>query len=368
MSTIFLDEAALYDFVVTQGHGIKGLSDLGLTEVPQKCVKPPHQRIEHPNPTPSQYENKPIDLSRLNGSNYDQQVADQIVHAAENLGFFQVINHGVSVELLEAIKIVAHKFFQQKPERKVAYARGVSTSPFVKYVTSYNPEKETSWDWRDCLSLVHTSDAEALEYWPAECKEIALEYLNKSFKMIRTLLEVLLGKLGVILDDEKFEDYTGIRLVNLNYYPPCPNPELTNGACPHSDMGILTVLLQDGVGGLSVKAGKDIGSLKKGDWIDIPPMDGALVINVGDVLQILSNGRYVSAEHRVRTTDHARVSVPIFTSPRPSVKIGPLSQTINGDGKVYYKEVLLEEYMDNFINTVHVGKESLDFVEIKNHP
>ncbi|KAL9663783.1 hypothetical protein QQ045_019174 [Rhodiola kirilowii] len=170
MSTIFQDEATLYDFVVTQGHGVKGLFDLGLTEVPQKCVKPPHQRIEHLNTTPSQYDHKPIDLSRLNGSNYDQQVADQIVHAAETLGFFQVINHGVPVELLEAIKIVAHEFFQQKPERKVAYAKRVSTSPFAKYVTSYNAEKETSWDWRDCLSLVHKSDAEALEHWPAECK------------------------------------------------------------------------------------------------------------------------------------------------------------------------------------------------------
>lgn len=79
----------------------------------------------------------------------------------------------------------------------------------------------------------------------------------------------------------------GTQAVNMNFYPPCPNPELTVGVARHSDMGILTVLLQDEIKGLYVKAEEeDIPAGKKEEWIEIPPIHGALVINVGDSLQV----------------------------------------------------------------------------------
>ncbi|XWS10260.1 hypothetical protein CRYUN_Cryun39dG0060200 [Craigia yunnanensis] len=92
-------------------------------------------------------------------------------------------------------------------------------------------------------------------------------------------------------------------MVNMNFYPICPNPELTVGVRRHSDMGTLTILLQDGIGGFYVKVPEDVDMKKKGEWVEIPPVPGALVINIGDMFQILSNGRYKSAEHRIRTTN-----------------------------------------------------------------
>ncbi|PNX62330.1 feruloyl CoA ortho-hydroxylase 1-like protein, partial [Trifolium pratense] len=71
-------------------------------------------------------------------------------------------------------------------------------------------------------------------------------------------------------------------MVNMNYYPACPNPDLTVGVGRHSDAGTITVLLQDGIGGLYVKEEKDDG---KEEWLEIPPIPGALVINVGDALE-----------------------------------------------------------------------------------
>lgn len=99
------------------------------------------------------------------------------------------------------------------------------------------------------------------------------------------MLEILIGKLGVEVDESKIEDIFGLKMVNMNYYPACPNPELTVGVGRHSDMGTLTVLLQDGIGGLYVKTEED-NAHGNGEWLQILPIHGALVINVGDALQV----------------------------------------------------------------------------------
>lgn len=104
--------------------------------------------------------------------------------------------------------------------------------------------------------------------------------------MVKRLLEVLLANLGVKLDDSRLDSLIGTKMVNMNFYPTCPNPELTIGVGRHSDMGILTVLLQDGIGGLYVKVEEDKKTGTKEEWITIPPIPGALVINVGDSLQV----------------------------------------------------------------------------------
>ncbi|KAJ4705830.1 feruloyl CoA ortho-hydroxylase 1-like [Melia azedarach] len=95
--------------------------------------------------------------------------------ASETLGFFQVVNLGVPVELLESLKDAAHIFFSQPPEKKAVYRKGVSPSPLVKYGTSFVPEKEKALEWKDYISMVYSNDAEALEQWPKECREVALD-------------------------------------------------------------------------------------------------------------------------------------------------------------------------------------------------
>lgn len=109
-------------------------------------------------------------------------------------------------------------------------------------------------------------------------------------KMVRRILEILFQNLGVEVESSKMESLIGFKMVNMNFYPKCPNPDLTVGVGRHSDMGTLTILLQDGIGGLHVKLeqeeeSKSAGN-KKQEWIEIPPVDGALVVNVGDALQV----------------------------------------------------------------------------------
>ena len=94
--------------------------------------------------------------------------------------------------------------------------------------------------------------------------------------------------LGVKPDNSKIDALIGSKMVNMNFYPTCPDPELTVGVGRHSDLGALTVLLQDGIGGLYVKVEDDIENVgKKGEWMEIPPIEGAIVINVGDALQVI---------------------------------------------------------------------------------
>ncbi|AES66396.2 leucoanthocyanidin dioxygenase-like protein [Medicago truncatula] len=275
MAPVFNSSKSMYNFVVREGNGIKGLVDSGLSEVPKIYIQPINKRINKLDTKPCDM--PPIDLSKLNGIEHEK-VVDEIVRAAETLGFFQVVNHSVPLELLESLKDSAHTFFNI-------------------YGTSFAPEKENVLEWKDNIVMEYGSDEDALQYWPNVCKEVALEYFKLSSKIVRDILEILIGKLEVKVDDSKIESLIGLKTVNMNYYPACPNPDLTVGAGQHTDTGSITVLLQDGVGGLHVKV-EDDNDVGQGEWLEIPPIPGALVINVGDALQILSNGKYKNCEHR----------------------------------------------------------------------
>ncbi|XP_058098515.1 scopoletin 8-hydroxylase-like [Magnolia sinica] len=352
-----LDEAHLFEFVVKDGNGVKGLADSGLSSVPQRYVQPPQERIDRNDVIDgSPYLGKPIDLSGLYGEKKDETI-DALCGAAQRLGFFQVVNHGVGPEVLARAKQAAHAFFDQAPERKAIYLKGVSPCRRVVYGTSFSPEKEESLEWKDYLSMVYVNDDEAMQFWPQECRDAALEYLKAANKMSHEILSTLLKGLGVDIDKSALNGCMESKVVNMNYYPPCPSPELTIGVGRHSDLAALTVLLQDDIGGLFVK-------VENKGWIEIPPVEGALVINVGDTLEILSNGRYKSAEHRVMASStKPRVSVPLFVTPRPHTMIGPLPGLPEKDGKALYRQVAYGECIANYFGAGHQGKKTLDFAK-----
>jgi feruloyl-CoA ortho-hydroxylase len=156
-------DISLHNFIVKEGNGIKGLVDSCLLEVPKMYIQPIHERI-------NKKESKtcdmpPIDLSKLNGKEHEK-VVNEIVSAAETLGFFQVVNHCVPLELLESLKDSAHTFFNMPAEKKVAYRQNSK----MKYGTSFAPEKENVLEWKDYIIMEYSSDEDALKYWPNVCK------------------------------------------------------------------------------------------------------------------------------------------------------------------------------------------------------
>ncbi|KAL3530107.1 hypothetical protein ACH5RR_009429 [Cinchona calisaya] len=342
-------------FAVNEGYGVKGLADLGIETLPTQYIQPSEEQITAS--TIVDDDSIPVvDISNWD----DPKVADSICNAAEKWGFFQIVNHGIPVEVLETVKEATRRFFALPAGEKNKHSKENSPTNNVRYGTSFTPKAEKALEWKDFLSLFYVSDDEAAALWPSACRNEVLDFMKKSESVSRRLLEALMKRLNVKeIDETKESLLMGSKRINLNYYPKCPEPELTVGVGRHSDVSTLTFLLQDDIGGLYVK------KLDSDAWVHVPPIDGAIVINVGDALQIFSNGRYKSIEHRVIASGiKNRVSVPIFINPRPSDIIGPLPEVLESGEKPIYKQVLYSDYVKHFFRKAHDGKETVDFAKI----
>ncbi|MED6223339.1 hypothetical protein PIB30_073031 [Stylosanthes scabra] len=261
---------------------------------------------------------------------------------------------------MENVKDATYRFFELAAEEKVKYSKENSATKHVRYGSSFSLDAEKASEWKDYLSLFYVSEDEALATWPHACRDEAFEYMKKTKALAKQVLNVLTKKLNVNeIDKTKETLLMGSIKMNFNYYPICPSPDLTVGVGRHSDFSTLTILLQDKTGGLYIRPDNRHG------WIHVSPIHGALMINIGDALQIMSNGRYKSIEHRV--TAHGsknRISVPVFVNPRLSDVIGPLPQILASGEKAKYKNVLYSDYVKHFYWKPHDGKLTLQYAKI----
>ncbi|XP_021749527.1 feruloyl CoA ortho-hydroxylase 2-like [Chenopodium quinoa] len=346
----------LTTFLIKSGRGVKGLSEMELKDLPKEYLQPQSER-------PSNMKiMEEASIPIIDVSNWDDQaVLKSLCDAAQKWGFFQIINHGVPLEVLENVKRATLALFAMAPEDKRNYFKENSPSNHVRLSTSFIPEVENALEWKDYLSLFYVSDDEAFALWPTICRDQLLDYMNKCQVVIKSLLQVLLKGLNIQeINEENWSLLSGSKRINLNFYPKCPKPELTVGVGRHSDVSTFTILLQDDIGGLYVRA-PDGES-----WVHVPPIPGALVINIGDALQIMSNGKYKSIEHRVIANGSKdRISIPLFVNPKPSKMIGPLKEVlVESDEEPKYKEVLYSDYTLYFYRKAHDGKGTLEFVKI----
>lgn len=145
--------------------------------------------------------------------------------------------------------------------------------------------------------------------------------------------------------------------LRMNYYPPCPRPDLAIGLTPHSDASGLTLLIQFGANdGLQV--------LKDQKWMSpIWPQD-MLLVNIGDLMEIMSNGRFTSSWHRaITSTNCERFSVAVFYNPPPDTEIEPLQDENSSDGM--YKKVNVREYVEHYYKvSPTVSKEAIMYAKV----
>nr|GLL38847.1 protein DOWNY MILDEW RESISTANCE 6 [Ipomoea trifida] len=271
-------------------------------------------------------------------------IVRQIGDACRHYGFFQVINHGVPKKVIDDMLKVAHEFFNLSVEEKMKLYSD-DPSKTMRLSTSFNVKKETVHNWRDYLRLHCYPLEKYAPEWPSNppaLRDIVKIYVTEVRQVGFKIEEAISESLG--LDPQCFKNVLGEQGQHMavNFYPPCPEPELTYGLPAHTDPNALTILLQDlQVAGLQV--------LKDGKWLAVKPRPDAFVINIGDQLQALSNGKYKSVWHRaIVNTDKPRMSVASFLCPGEDAVISA-PKPLLGDGMpAVYRDFTYSEYYSKF--------------------
>ncbi|KZV46815.1 1-aminocyclopropane-1-carboxylate oxidase 5-like [Dorcoceras hygrometricum] len=304
-----------------------------------------------------------IDFSKLSGDERSKTLA-QIAICCEEWGFFQLINHGISEDLLERVKKVASECY--KFERQPGFENSKPVNLLKELVEKKSEESLVeSIDWEDVFLLTEENHDE----WPSKTpgfKETMREYRAELKKLAIKVMEVMDENLGLPKGyinkafsggGEKEEEDSAFFGTKVSHYPPCPRPDKVNGLRAHTDAGGVILLFQDDeVSGLQI--------LKDGVWIDVQPIKNAIVINTGDQIEVLSNGKYKSVWHRVLALPEGnRRSIASFYNPsfkaiiEPAKELVPEEKKIQVENLVKYPKFVFGDYMSVYAEQKFLPKE-----------
>lgn len=320
-----------------------------------------------------------IDISQALAGRSDARrtVAAAIEKAATTSGFFVITGHGVAAELIERMEQVSLEFFALPTEVKSRYAttpgdptiRGWYGTP--SYVSG-SENLDTAPDLCELFTACRLGEpgvaTEASlgedfdvwsrpNQWPDELPAFRSTWLEY-YAVLERLAEQIMQffALALDLDEQFFDDRIDDHITNLvvNHYPPVEGEPLPGQwrKGPHSDWGTLTILSQDGTGGL------EVFDRENDEWMRVPVVAGSFIVNIGDLMEVWTNDRWRSAKHRVpvpssdvRST--ARVSIPFFHQPNWSVEVACLDSCRDDGEEPRHQPVTSGAYLLHKIQTAY---------------
>ncbi|XP_054815804.1 oxoglutarate-dependent flavonoid 7-O-demethylase 1-like [Prosopis cineraria] len=304
-----------------------------------------------------------IDLSKLSSPNLKSSELQKLHLACQDWGFFQVINHGVEESIVEGVKKGIQEFFNLPMEEKKKFWQ--TEEDVEGFGQAFVVSEEQKLDWADMFYIItdppsmrkphlfpnlHLPFKDDLEAYSVEMRKLAL-------KMLDAMVEALGMEENEMRD--LFEE--GWQSMRMNYYPPCPQPELVNGLSPHSDSIGLTILLQVN----QVNQGLQIK--KDGNWFPVSFLPNAFVVNIGDMLEVVTNGKYKSIEHRATVNSvKERISIATFCCPKLDRDLRPAPSLIDPERPALFKTVRVAEFLRGFLSRKLIGKSYLDTIRIQN--
>ncbi|KAL5865274.1 hypothetical protein ACOSQ3_002788 [Xanthoceras sorbifolium] len=295
-----------------------------------------------------------INLEKMNGQ---ERVAtmEKINDACENWGFFELANHGISHEFLDKVEKLTKEHYRKCMEQR-----------FKELVANRALEGVQSeikdMDWESTFYVRHLPESNISEIpdLEDEYRKTMKEFALKLEKLAEELLDLLCENLGLeggYLKKAFYGSRGPTFGTKVSNYPPCPKPDLIKGLRAHTDAGGIILLFQDDkVSGLQL--------LKDGQWIDVPPMRHSIVVNLGDQLEVITNGKYKSVEHRViAQTDGNRMSIASFYNPGSDAVIYPAPALLEKEAaeddqkKQVYPKFVFEDYMKLYAGLKFQAKE-----------
>jgi len=288
-----------------------------------------------------------IDISRLDD---DPRTLRQIGDACRDWGFFQIVGHGVPASLLGATHAAMRSFFALPDDAKRAIER-TATNSWGFFDRELTKNKR---DWKQIFDVgpdeTHGPLAGSVAQWPRDLAGFK-DTIDAFYAACEALSFRMVGAIARCLQmparhlDATFAPRHS-SFLRLNYYPICETPAAPAtplggagnfGINHHTDSGAVTILLQDDQPGLQV--------YRRNKWTLVEPNPDALVVNIGDVVQVWSNDRYPAALHRVIASSTAeRYSAPFFFNPAPDANYAPLPSVLSESEPARYRQINWGEF------------------------
>jgi isopenicillin N synthase-like dioxygenase len=308
-----------------------------------------------------------VDLAEfLHGDNIAKSnFVQQLGKAYETVGFVAVKNHGISDELISDLYKHVQQFFSLPLEQKKKYE--IAEMAGQRGYTSFGTEHAKGSDAPDLKEFFQygqvATDHYIEEIYPPNVQVQQVEDFNKNFdeayrafeKSGTSLLQAIALYLG--LDEFYFDEYVknGNSILRAIHYPPITHePKSAIRAEQHEDINLITLLVGASADGLEILS-------KNGDWVAVTSLPEQIVVNVGDMLQRLTNNRLCSTTHRVVNPDRSlwhtsRFSIPFFLHPKASMSLKCLDSCIDANHPKAYSDSTAGEYLDERLREIGLKK------------